>query len=375
VNGFGEDKKEEMKMRVIHCADLHLDSNLLTNLDVQKSKERNLELLENFQEMIAYGEEQGVKAVLISGDLFDTSEPSETTKRAVLKMVEEHPKIFFFYLRGNHDRDVIIGDVLPANFITFDDCWKHYVCGSVTISGVECQGDSLRYTEEPEFPKERVNIIMLHGMVVETMECKSEDDKVFINRFKNKNIDYVALGHFHGYRKNRLDERGVYCYSGCLEGRGFDECGQKGFVLLDIDEEYCRVNSRFVPFGKRQLFDLPVNVQECMTSIEMARCIDSQLEVSGAEKEDLVKVRLVGSIDVECEKNLRYLKHKFENDFYCFKIEDHTVIHVDYSDYVIDETLKGEFVRMIHHADIPQEDKAEIIRYGILALAGEELAE
>ena len=68
----------------------------------------------------------------------------------------------------------------------------------------------------------------------------NSDVKVYKNTLmnialKNKNIDYLALGHIHGYKEAPLDGRGKYCYPGCLEGRGFDECGKKGFVLLNIE--------------------------------------------------------------------------------------------------------------------------------------------
>ena len=54
--------------------------------------------------------------------------------------------------------------------------------------------------------------------------------KIEVYELKNKNIDYLALGHVHKYKMEKLDNRGIYCYSGCLEGRGFDECGDKGCV-------------------------------------------------------------------------------------------------------------------------------------------------
>lgn len=363
-------------MKVLHCADVHLDSNMLTHLSVQKAKERNLELLDNFQQMIEFGEQHNVKAILIAGDLFDTSTPAESAKKAFLKMVKEHNRIFFFYLRGNHDRDVNFQGELPPNLLRFDQRWQYYACGNVTIAGVECEGANLEQVEELRLMEEKVNIVMLHGTTAEHCDRGSEDDQIPLGRIRNHNVDYLALGHYHGYRKDYLDSRGKVVYSGCLEGRGYDECGQKGFVMLDIDEEKLDIKSRFVPFGKRQLFDVAVNVQGCMTSIEMARNIQAQLDAIDAEAEDMVKVRLLGSLDVECEKSLRYLSNKFVGQYYNFKLEDQTVIYVDYSDFVIDETLKGEFVRMVHQAeDIPQDEKADIIRYGILALAGEELAE
>ena len=75
---------------------------------------------------------------------------------------------------------------------------------------------------------------------------------------KNKNIDYLALGHIHSFEKEPLDKRGVYCYSGTLEGRGFDECGDKGFVLLDVNDN--KITSEFVKFAKRTLHELVYDI-------------------------------------------------------------------------------------------------------------------
>jgi exonuclease SbcD len=53
---------------------------------------------------------------------------------------------------------------------------------------------------------------------------KDKTEVISLKELKNKAIDYLALGHIHSYKMEQLDSRGVYCYPGCLEGRGFDEC-------------------------------------------------------------------------------------------------------------------------------------------------------
>lgn len=364
-------------MKIIHCADIHLDSNMTANLNVQQAKSRNVELLENFEEMVHFGEQEQVQAILIAGDLFDTQEPTTYVKHVFLEIVKSHPSMQFFYCRGNHDRLVKWEEEnIPKNLIFFHREWSFYSFGSVTISGIECMGDSLlEMNEDWSLPEESVNIVMLHGSLVEQINSAWKEDQIPLNKFRDKYVDYMALGHIHSYQKGHLDQRGIYCYSGCLEGRGFDECGQKGFVLLEADEEERKLVSRFIPFGKRQLYEIHVSVEGCMTSAEMTRRIESTLDTYEVEKEDFVKVLLTGAIDVECEKNIQYIRAKFSDKYYCFLLKDCTTLAVDYSDFIIDETLKGEFVRMVQEADIPQKDKAEIIRFGILALAGEELAE
>ena len=46
---------------------------------------------------------------------------------------------------------------------------------------------------------------------------------------------------------------------------------------------------------------------------------------------------------------------------------------MNYQDYEKDASLKGEFVRLVSQSDLSEEEKAMIIRTGILALQGEEI--
>ena len=52
-------------MKIIHCADIHLDSKMSANLTKEKARERKTELLTTFQNMVTYGAEQGVAAIII----------------------------------------------------------------------------------------------------------------------------------------------------------------------------------------------------------------------------------------------------------------------------------------------------------------------
>ena len=47
---------------------------------------------------------------------------------------------------------------------------------------------------------------------------------------------------------------------------------------------------------------------------------------------------------------------------------------MDYNAFAMDASLKGEFIRTVMgEEDMDEERKAEVIRYGIQALAGEEI--
>ena len=71
-------------MKIIHCADLHLDSKMTANLDKDKARERKAELLRTFERMITYASQNQVEAILIAGDMFDTKNISASASHSSL---------------------------------------------------------------------------------------------------------------------------------------------------------------------------------------------------------------------------------------------------------------------------------------------------
>lgn len=80
-------------MKIILMADLHLDSALGSIYTREQSKIRKAEILNTFSRIIAYAAENDVKAVLMSGDLFDTNTVSKTAGRLVMTEITAHPEL------------------------------------------------------------------------------------------------------------------------------------------------------------------------------------------------------------------------------------------------------------------------------------------
>lgn len=374
-------------MKIIHCADLHLDSSLTANLPSEKAKERKVELLNTFQRMIQFAVEHQVEAVMIAGDLFDKRKVSVTAKNVVLNAIQSHPQIDFYYLRGNHDLDNFLQDLerIPKNLKLFGSSWTSYVANAgayekkedihkICITGAELQKENSREIYSSlVLDSSDFQIVLLHGQDAD-YKTKEKAEIISLPELKNKGIDYLALGHIHEYREGMLDHRGIYCYPGCLEGRGFDECGEHGFVLLDIDPEDKTYTRTFVPIAKRNLYSVQVNISDCMTTSDIIRKAQNCLDEKQYGTEHMIKFVLTGEIDVACEKNLELLQEHFQQQYYFVRVKDNTKIKVDYQDFYLDHSLKGEFVRtVLQREEISDEEKAVIIRYGIQALAGEEM--
>lgn len=354
-------------MKIIHCADLHLDSKMTSNLSKEQAKERKMEILRTYSRMIEYAKNNDVKAIIIAGDLFDTRNVSATARNLVKDSITSNPDIDFYYLKGNHDSDNFISklDEIPENLKLFSNQWTSYSYGNITITGLEIdKSNQASMYNSLVLDNDNYNVVTLHGQL---------GDEISTGDLKNKGIDYLALGHVHEYQSGQLDNRGMYCYSGCLEGRGFDECGQKGFVVLDIDDEKLTAGFSFVPFAYRSLYTLYVDVTGAMTTQDVAVKMEKAISDSEYSSRSMVKFVLVGEVDVDCEINTDFLKDMFEEYFYYEKVYDETRLLINYSEYEKDASLKGEFIRMVLGSDMTEEQKSEVIRCGISALSGEEV--
>lgn len=53
-------------MKIIHCADVHLDSRMLRHLSKEQAKERRNEILNTFGQMVTYAAKNDVAAIIIA---------------------------------------------------------------------------------------------------------------------------------------------------------------------------------------------------------------------------------------------------------------------------------------------------------------------
>ncbi len=355
-------------MKILHCADLHMDSPMDTHMTREQAAKRNTEILMSFQRMTEYAENENVRVVLIAGDLFDGERVTRRTVEGVLDAVRRTPQIDYLYVSGNHDdqTNAFADQEIPENFKRFTDKWNTIKYRDVAVSGIEItKNNASTLYEQLPAQKSRVNIVMLHGQVSSACEV----DQVNLNLLKGKNINYLALGHIHTYSCEQLDCDGIYCYPGCLEGRGFDECGEKGFVVLDTDGR--KIMPIFIPFSSRKLHRVTVDITGAATNSAVHQAMKRASQ--NIDKKDMVEFILTGAADPSARIAKKYLYNLMEDDFFFVKIKDETKLILDPKDYENDISLKGEFIRLVMASDAGEADKIKIIRTGLEALAGEEI--
>lgn len=350
--------------KIIHCADIHLGSKIEARLPRDKAAERRREVRATFNRMLEYARREGVKVIILAGDVFDSDRPLKKDKEFFYSAVKSFPDIDFLYLRGNHDCGETYTEY-PENLKTFSDKWTAYSYGGVDIYGLEINaGNALSMYSTLKCDPVRLNIAVLHGQIAE----RSGADRVNLKALKNREIDYLALGHIHSYASGKLDERGVYAYSGCLEGRGFDETGEKGFVLLTADK---KISAEFVPFARRKIEEVIADVTGAANSYEAYLKVKPLIK---CRKCDIVRVVLTGDIDFDDDSLTSDIENYLSRDYYFVSVKSHTGRKYNISDYEGDLTLKGEFIReVLKNPDFDDDEKKRIISLGVKALSGGEV--
>ncbi len=351
-------------MKIIHTSDIHISSPLTTRLSPTQARERGREIIASFRQMTLDAIDGGASAVIIAGDLFDNERVSRLSLDTILGIIENASEVTFLYLPGNHEKNALIssGLEIPENLKIFGEEWTYFNIGNVTFVGRERTERNMFNTLSLD--EKRKNILVLHGEIDEHSDANG---KIGRRELFSLPVDYVALGHYHSYQEIKISDRCTAVYSGTPEGRGFDEVGDKGYVIVDVADTVSHV---FCKASIRTLHIVEVDISDVTREIEIENKIEECTK--NILRDHLVRVVLVGEHIQGLRRDLDSLNSRFEKRFYFFEVKDKTRLKISADDYRNDKSLKGEFIRLVlSRDDLSDKEKDDIIECGIRALSGE----
>ena len=406
-------------VKLIHTADLHLDSAFRSRFTKEEAENRRQKQLMAWKELLSFAVEKKVQGILIAGDLFDSPVVSHGTMDFFLSTISEHPEISFFYLRGNHDTEntFCYQENLPKNLFLFSEKGKKYRLNDrLLLAGVEygtkdisfgenegaTQGvgqaaeqgvgqenvhgaEALRKSEseseeESKFLKlkeEDCNILLLHGALYQGTpkgEAVQGEEGIFLKNLEKLPLSYIALGHIHKGGEGKLNNGALWAYPGCLQGRGFDEEGERGFLYLKVEEEKKEIRKEFIPIKQGEFRILEIELLEDEGTLACLKKIEVEMEKAGIAKEDSLRIILKGKKGLEQERNLRYLQLQLQDSVFFLEIRDECELSWNREEAMKEKSLKGEFLRVVAAADnLSKEEQEEIIALGMGLLQGGEL--
>lgn len=358
------------EIKLLHAADLHLDS-AFESLPPEQAKERRRGQREILFKLAEAALRNGVDAVLLCGDVFNGVENDRITERDFCRAMGALP-CPVLVAPGNHDPYTVYSMWetvhLPENI---------YVFKNEEIEGVELPGVHARFWgagfqtafcrpllrdfQAPEKRRDIPDIMVLHADVG---SGESAYNGVSREDILKSGMDYVALGHIHTGTPLKLAGEVAYAYPGCTEGRGYDETGEKGALLVTISDS--GVEAEFVPLGgvRYEIVRVDISSGEPLKAILQA--------VSGMATKDCCRVILTG----ECDElpNIASIRKELESCFSELQILDETVPKRDIWAQKGQDTLSGIFLSLLRKSyDQAKTDKEKqtielAVRFGLEAM-------
>lgn len=325
--------------RFLHAADFHLDS-AFGALDPAQAAARRRESRESCLRLAEYAGTHGTNLVLLSGDLFDSDGAFRETGEVLRDALGQIPAPVFI-APGNHDW---YGPGCPYAALTWPENVHIFRSGlervelpalnaavyGAAFTGPEQAESLLRGFTAPE--DGRTCLMVLHG---ELNAPEARYDPLTREEVAGSGLAYLALGHIHKRGEARLG-RTLCAWPGCLEGRGFDELGEKGFYEGTADAG--QVTLRFVPFARRRYEILEADV----TGKDPLSAVLSALPQN--TERDLYRILLTGETD-ERGVDLPALEEALSDRFYALELRDHTRVAQDVWARAEEDSLRGLFLR------------------------------
>lgn len=236
-------------MRILHLADVHLDTSFRGRSPRIRSRLRHA-TREAFRGAVDLALDEGVDAVLIAGDLFDGIRLSFETERFLMDQLRRLSAagVPVVYATGNHDpgsarqsrREIawppgvtVVGEGTPRRVAIRDG--EGNVVGWVTAaghpSGHETRDLAARFpAPDGALPQ----VALLHTQVVGSRDADAHEPyaPTTLETLVASGYDYWALGHVH-VRQALSDLPGVH-YPGNLQGRTPRDTGPRGALLVEV---------------------------------------------------------------------------------------------------------------------------------------------
>ena len=290
-----------MRFKFVHAADLHLDTPFRgISADSALASTFQQATFRAFSRIVDVCLREHVAFLLLAGDLFDAKDRSVRARLALRRELErlEAAGIGAFIVHGNHDP--LSGDTgtlgLPGGVKVFGPDWEEV---EVRRDGqLLCRVQGLSYPEAevrenlstrfrrtaPDF-----TVGLLHANLG-GVEGHANYAPCTVEDLGARGLDYWALGHVHTRAEYALPGGAVAVYPGNPQGRHVNEPGERGCVLVEVEEG--RTRRRFVPVDRVRWHRLEVSLTGLGALEALVGAVTEQVDASCAEELEGHAVRL-----------------------------------------------------------------------------------
>lgn len=241
-------------MKIITFADAHIGISTYSTIDPKTNlNTRVLDSLNGIDQIINYAEENNIKYILFAGDMFKNALPSPTLVREINKRIKASAEkgIKWIIQDGNHDvspLETAKSALDPLSTLKVENV-EH-----TRFEKIYMIDNNIRVLVLPTYTtqEEVENILSKYNDNIKTIVMghftslnaklndwliASNEDAIDIKIFQKPNILAVVLGHLHKHQILNTNPLSYYC-SSTIRTDFNEEHDKKGFVVLDIDNNY-----------------------------------------------------------------------------------------------------------------------------------------
>lgn len=357
-------------MKFVHIADMHFDTPFTLLSDRANLGEvRRLDQRKAFKKMIEYIKENEVSYLFIAGDLYDHEYVRQSTIDFINDCFKQIPNTLIFITPGNHD------PYLKNSYYVKYNWSKNVKIFTSKIEKVEIKDFDLYgygfedfYLKESKVEeinienKEKRNFLITHASLDGGYDDQRVYNTISSSKLKQLGFDYVALGHIH--KTNLTRENRNIIYPGSTISLGFDELGEHGMIVGDIEKE--KIQVEFIKLDDKEFKELEIDI----TNINQPEELLEKIETLELNEKDLYKIILKGNRNFEINTYKLYKQIETRN---IIKIKDKTQIGYDLNKIANNTTLKGIFAKemldKLNDENIDKETIEKAIEIGIEALS------
>lgn len=357
-------------MKFVHIADMHFDTPFTLLSDRANLGEiRRLDQRKAFKKMVEYIKENEIPYLFISGDLYDHEYIRESTINFINECFKQIPETSIYIAPGNHDPYLKNSYYAKYNWSDnvkiFTSKIEKVETKDFVLYGYGFEDFYMKDSKIEELnieDKEKLNILITHASLDSGNDEQRQYNPISSSKLKQVGFDYIALGHVH--KRNLSEENKNIIYSGSAVSLGFDELGEHGMIVGDLEKG--KLNVEFIKLDDKEFKEIMLDITSLNTIEELLEKI-SELEL---KENELYKIILTGNRNFEINVYKLYKLIEARN---IIKVKDKTVIGYDLNKMANDMTLKGIFAKEMldkfNNENIDKEILEKAIEIGIDALS------
>ncbi len=317
----------------LHTADWQLGGTF-QGVDPDKTEKLRKARLQTVRNLLELAKKEEVDFVVSAGDNFESNQVDRGLMRKTREILNDFPGLRIYLIPGNHDplmedyasrREVFnsLGD--HVRFLEEEEPVEVSGTSVVIYPGICRRPKSSRNPLEwipPRENSDRIRIGLAHGSWKVLPDLPEDDYPIEEDSATAKELDYLALGHWHSTFPDPRESRGRTYYSGTPEPTGFDESDSGNVLLVEVDSPGADPEVE-----KRRVSEYSwLDEKESPSDEVSVESLGEKLLSEPNPKQKLLRLRLEGTVPLEVRDRIERLVGELAEEFYFLRIEDEKLI-------------------------------------------------